>query len=68
MCLGLELELCRLLRHILLLRHNVGLDLELRRSFGRCLFGRPFSSFSIRPSSSARSFRSRWSFQVHRPI
>ena len=36
MCLGLELELCRLLRHILL-RDDVGLDVELRLRLGRCL-------------------------------
>ena len=68
MGLGLELELCRLLKHILLLRHDVGLDVELRRNFGRRLFSSTFSILSIRPSSSARSFGSRWSFQVYCPI
>ena len=61
MCLGLELELCRLLNDILL-RHDMGLDVKLRLSFGSCLPRRPFSIFSIRPSSSAGSFGSRWGF------
>lgn len=67
MCLWLELELCRLLREILL-RHNVSLDLELRLGFGHCLPGRTFSRFSIRPPSSAGSFGPRWGIQVYRPI
>jgi hypothetical protein len=65
MCLGLELELGRLLGD---LRQDVGLDVELRLSFYRCLSRRSFSIFPIRPSSSARSLGSRWGFQVYRPI
>ena len=59
MRLGLKLELCRQLRHILL-RQGVGLDVELRLSFGRRFSRRSFSIFSVRPSSSARSLGSRW--------
>ena len=60
MCLGLELELCRLLGGMML-RNDVGLDMELRLTFGRCL-SRSFSIFSIRTSSSTGSFGSRWGF------